>query len=138
MGVGYYGEQNVSLRTERMIVLRERARLTQVGLAVRIGITQEAISGYESGKFQPSLKNLAAIAIGLGTTTDYLLGLNEEENSNSGSLYSMKIAEDPACEYGSKDSNFSANLEKMLDIFTKMNNEQQEKTMEYMKNLLNE
>ncbi len=56
MGVGYYGEQNVSLRTERMIVLRERARLTQVGLAVRIGITQEAISGYESGKFQPSLK----------------------------------------------------------------------------------
>ena len=58
----YNDEKEVHLRTERMIRLREKARMTQLMLAVRIGITQEAISGYESGKFQPSLKNLAAIA----------------------------------------------------------------------------
>jgi len=38
------------------------ARLTQAGLAKRLGITRSAVSQFESGRNQPEIKNLHAIA----------------------------------------------------------------------------
>lgn len=48
-------------------------RITQVGLSAQIGIAQETISAYESGKSMPSADALCRLADYLGTSTDYLL-----------------------------------------------------------------
>lgn len=48
-------------------------RITQVGLSAQIGIAQETISAYESGKSMPSAEALCRLADYLGTSTDYLL-----------------------------------------------------------------
>jgi repressor LexA len=43
-------------------VLRERAGFTQKGLAVAIGVTQQAISLWEKGLKDPSLSNAVLLA----------------------------------------------------------------------------
>lgn len=50
---------------------RQAARLSQVDLAARAGVTQSVISAYESGRRQPSLPTLAALieAAGFELTT---------------------------------------------------------------------
>ncbi len=47
-------------------VARKRARLSQVELASRAGVTQSVISAYESGRRQPSLPTLAALVEAAG------------------------------------------------------------------------
>lgn len=54
---------------------REQAGLTQEKLAERIGVSRTAISRFELGEIEPSVRNLAALAKELGVTSDYLLGL---------------------------------------------------------------
>ena len=54
---------------------RERAGLTQEQLAERIGTSRAAIARYESGEIEPKLRNLAAIAVELHVSADYLLDI---------------------------------------------------------------
>jgi transcriptional regulator with XRE-family HTH domain len=58
---------------ENLRAIREKKRITQVGLSIDIGIAQETISAYESGKSLPSVDVLIKLANRLGTSTDYLL-----------------------------------------------------------------
>ena len=58
---------------ENLRIIREKKGVTQVGLSVDIGIAQETISAYESGKSFPSVDVLIKLAQRLGTSTDYLL-----------------------------------------------------------------
>ena len=129
----YNDEKEVHLRTERMIRLREKARMTQLMLAVRIGITQEAISGYESGKFQPSLKNLAAIAHELNSTIEYLLGVSDiivDYNASFSHFATfIRESEQLSCEDSMTQLKISSLLKKMTP-------EQKEKTIIYMQELL--
>ena len=50
-------------------------------VADRIGVTRGTISDYESGRRQPSLEILAEIAKCYQVTTDYLLGIEINNNS---------------------------------------------------------
>jgi predicted nucleotidyltransferase/DNA-binding XRE family transcriptional regulator len=54
-------------------VARRRAKLTQVDLAVRAGVTQSVISAYESGHRQPSLTTLSALIQAAGFDLDLRL-----------------------------------------------------------------
>ena len=59
---------------ENLRTIREKRNITQVSLSVSLGVAQETISGYESGKSYPSADTLIKLANILHTSTDYLLG----------------------------------------------------------------
>lgn len=58
----------------RVKALRKQAGLTQAEVAEKLGIVPQSVTNYESGKIEPSIRNLISLAAVLGTSTDYLLG----------------------------------------------------------------
>jgi transcriptional regulator with XRE-family HTH domain len=56
---------------------RQRAELTQVAMAARLRITEEAYSRYERAKIWPSLGNLRDLCRVLDCSADFLLGLDD-------------------------------------------------------------
>lgn len=64
---------------ERIHDLRERSGLTQSDLAIQLGMTRSGVNAWEMGISKPSLENLVILSRILHTTTDYLLGNNNEE-----------------------------------------------------------
>lgn len=62
---------------ERLQQLRIEANLTQLQLAKILNTTQRRISYFETGKVEPDLDTLIAIAKFFGTSVDYLVGLIE-------------------------------------------------------------
>lgn len=63
-------------------VLQTRG-VTQRELAGRIGVNEAVISRYVSGDRDPKPDVLANIATALHTTSDYLLGIEDEEFNHS-------------------------------------------------------
>lgn len=61
-------------RSDRLIELRNRSRLTQEKLAEKLNLTKSAVSNYENGHSGPNHETLTTMADVLNTTTDYLLG----------------------------------------------------------------
>ena len=62
----------------RLKVLRLQKHLTQLQLAERLGITKSMVSAYETSSRYPSYEVLIKLASLFGTTTDYLLGLENK------------------------------------------------------------
>lgn len=60
---------------ENLKIIREKKGRNQLNVAINVGVTQEMISSYESGKANPGVKTLIKLAKYLETSTDYLLGL---------------------------------------------------------------
>lgn len=52
---------------------RERANISQVDLAKRVGVTQGMVSQWENEEFSPRVNKLVDIANALGCTVDDLL-----------------------------------------------------------------
>lgn len=61
---------------ERLRALREDHDLTQTELAKVVKVTQRNISFYETGKNEPDIKTIIALAQYFHVTTDYLLGVS--------------------------------------------------------------
>lgn len=61
--------------------LRNGQNLSQEKLARKIGVNKSTITLYENGTRMPSIRKLIALSKALGVTTDYLLGLNNGENT---------------------------------------------------------
>jgi len=66
-----------------MVKLADRLRgllgtESQTAFAARFGLKQAIYSHYETGRKKPSLEVLVDMAMKLGATTDYLLGLSDE------------------------------------------------------------
>ncbi len=65
---------------ERILLLRRRKRLTQDELAAQSGVNKMTVWRLEHGAIQDVKGQvLAKMALALETTTDYLLGLREDE-----------------------------------------------------------
>ena len=62
----------------RLKALRLQKHLTQQQLATQLGITKSMISAYETSTRYPSYEILIKLASLFGTTTDYLLGLENK------------------------------------------------------------
>jgi len=62
----------------RIYEVRNRHKWTQTELADRSGLSQNAISAYESGKKQAGSTAIAALARALECSADYLLGLTDD------------------------------------------------------------
>lgn len=65
------------IRTDRLIELRINAGYSQEIVAQRTGISRASISLYELGIRQPSLDNLAKLALLYGVTMDYIYGIDD-------------------------------------------------------------
>ncbi len=70
---------------------RERARLTQAGVAKALGMTDEVYARYERAKMWPSIDRLCRLCEILGCSADSLLGLDQVEPGPEGT----PPAEDP-------------------------------------------
>ena len=57
---------------------RQMSKLTAVEAAERLGVSQAALSSWESGRKSPTIENLIGMADIYGVTTDYLLGRSNE------------------------------------------------------------
>lgn len=62
---------------------RQMIKLTAVEAAKRLGVSQAALSTWESGRKSPTIENLIGMAELYGVTTDYLLGRSKEPQSMS-------------------------------------------------------
>lgn len=58
----------------RIKAMRKKIGLTQAEVAKKLGIASQSVTNYESGKTDPSIRNLISLAAVLGVSTDYLLG----------------------------------------------------------------
>ena len=65
---------------DRIRMHRARLRLSQTELGKRVGLSTNSMSALESGHVDPKASRLKAIAQVLGVSTDYLLGLKEEQD----------------------------------------------------------
>lgn len=67
----------------RIISILQKRGLTQKELSERVGVTQTVMSRYISGDRDPKPDMVANIATALHTTSDFLLGIENEEFNHS-------------------------------------------------------
>ena len=65
---------------ERLKNLRKKVGLTQVDVAGKLGISQQAYASWERGVKKPTQENLVKIAQMLNVSVDYLVGNSEEKS----------------------------------------------------------
>ena len=65
---------------------RVAAGLTQADLALRVGVSQSAISDWETGETTPSVRSIVLLAGALGISTDELLGVQGTPRPDAGPL----------------------------------------------------
>ena len=68
--------------SERLKESRKKARLTQVEIAEKLGISQPAYASWERGTKKPTQENLVKLAQVLNVTIDYLVGNSDDEIAN--------------------------------------------------------
>ena len=64
----------------RLKELRKKKKLSQSQVSARLNITKSSISGYENNIITPSNDIIVKLALLYGVTTDYLLGLDNNES----------------------------------------------------------
>lgn len=69
---------------KRILNARIKAGLSQAELSKAAGLSQPNISLYEHGKQKPTIKALYSIAKACAVSCDYLLGLNDKIDEQSG------------------------------------------------------
>ncbi len=67
---------------ERLRTLRKNQGITQDALAEYLNISYQAVSKWENGMGFPEISLLPAIANFFGVTSDYLLGINKDNNED--------------------------------------------------------
>jgi len=97
----------------RIAELRKEKGLNQVGLGLKLNVSQKMISAYESGTHQPSIDTLIQMSNLFNVSVDYILGISN-----------VKLS----AEKFSKDS-LTENEVELLDIFKELNNEKQQKAI---------
>ena len=72
----------------RIRTLREDRDLRQIDVSNATGIDQKTLSNYETGKTNPDSVAIIKLAEFFNVTTDYLLGVSEENFYNKDNLIS--------------------------------------------------
>lgn len=76
----------------RLKELRQQKKMTQRALAEHLGITDRTYQYYEVGRVRPPYETLLALASFFGVSLDYLVGLTDTPQLNTGS--SLEIDEE--------------------------------------------
>lgn len=80
---------------EKLIVLRDKAGISQMALAHQLGVSRQAVTRWESGETKPSMDKLKALAKVYDVSLDWLCS----DASDSGALAQEKKLDerDPVC-----------------------------------------
>ena len=97
----------------RIAELRKEKGLNQVGLGLKLNVSQKMISAYESGTHQPSIDTLIQISNLFNVSVDYILGISNIRMS---------------AEKFSKDNLTNSEIE-LLNIFKELSYEKQQKAI---------
>ena len=81
----------VQICAERMKTLREERGLTMDELAEEIGMSPCSVYYYEHSKHVPNIITLIKFAMYFGVSTDYLLGMEEQDNEDKYRSYQAMI-----------------------------------------------
>lgn len=81
----------VQICAERMKRLREERGLTMDELAEEIGMSPCSVYCYEHSKHVPNIITLIKYAMYFGVSTDYLLGMDEQDNEDKYRSYQAMI-----------------------------------------------
>lgn len=65
---------------DRIANLRKELDINQKELATKVGITEASLSRYENNLREPKSEIIVRLAKALETSTDYLLGVNDNTN----------------------------------------------------------
>lgn len=103
---------------DRLRELRENLGLMQITVSKKIGISNKVLSNYENNISTPDLQTLILICNFYHVSSDYLLGLDIKENSAE-----TRISEDE---------------KKILNYYTRLNEENKDASKGYMINLYRE
>lgn len=98
---------------KRIAELRKEKHLNQVGLAMKLNVSQKMISAYENGTHQPSIGTLIQMSNIFDVSVDYIIG-----NSN------VRTPADKFATSGLTDSEIE-----LLDIFKTLNKEDRQKAI---------
>lgn len=74
--VSLKSKEEIWMYPNRIRELRIEKGITQIKLSIDLGVTQETISAYETGKNLPSTANLLKLSKILSASTDYILMLS--------------------------------------------------------------
>lgn len=107
---------------ERIVFLREEHNISQKALASTIKISPTSLSRYENNLYEPKAEILNRLASALDTTSDFLIGLTD--------YYQKPDYTDPA------PVGLSAAEHRLLNYYTKLNNENQIRINERILTLL--
>lgn len=97
----------------RITELRKEKHLNQIGLAMKLNISQYMVSAYETGRHQPSIDTLIQMSNIFGVSVDYIIGNTDIRTPVEKFL---------------KDGLTSNEIE-LLDIFKELDNEKQQKAL---------
>ena len=98
---------------KRIAELRKEKHLNQVGLALKLNVSQKMISAYENGSHQPSIDTLFQMSKIFGVSVDYIIGNSDIRT--------------PAEKF-SKDG-LSQNEIELLDIYKQLDKEKKQKAI---------
>lgn len=84
--------ENEKALSNRLITALARSGLRQKDLAKILGVTDNTISYFCSGKRTPQIHQLPLIAKTLNTTTDYLLGLTDDPEPNPSAVDDLGLS----------------------------------------------
>lgn len=98
---------------ERIAELRKEKHLNQIGLGLRLNVSQKMISAYENGTHQPSIDTLKHMADYFNVSVDYLIGNTD-----------IRTPVDQLSKEG-----LSGNELQMLDIFKTLDNDEQQRAI---------
>ncbi|MBP3339384.1 MAG: helix-turn-helix domain-containing protein [Lachnospiraceae bacterium] len=70
----------------KISICRQNMNMTQEELAVKLGVTPQAISMYERNVRMPDVTLLSQLCKMLGVSADYLLGINENKSLSCGNI----------------------------------------------------
>ena len=97
----------------RIAELRKEKHLNQIGLAMKLNISQYMVSAYETGRHQPGIDTLNQMSNIFGVSVDYIIGNTDIRTPVEKFL---------------KDGLTSNEIE-LLDIFKELDNEKQQKAL---------
>lgn len=103
---------------KRLAYLRKKNEYTQQRVADFLGITRPAYTAYERGTREPDYESLQKLANFFGVSTDYLLGVTDNPNSD------ISIAHDGGIKYEDEDEREF--IEQQLEQYRKMKKRMQE------------
>lgn len=106
---------------ERIVFLREERDMSQKELAVTIDIAPTSLSRYENNLYEPKAEIIKRLADALNTTADFLLGMTD-------------IYQKPTYTPG-KPIGLTAQEQRILSVYRKLNCENQVRTLERMETL---